>query len=132
MLMRPNDRGRDTGRSRRDPERWTSLAASRWLRHRPASRGSLHSEMVIAILAVSGREPLGSGPLRGDRPARAWRESLMDLQIKRFDQADESRSFEKGEFQLVTAGGMTPGRASYEPGWKWSPHVGPTVGTEHR
>jgi len=54
----------------------------------------------------------------------------MDLQIKRFDQADESRSFEKGEFQLVTAGGMTLGRASYEPGWKWSQHVGPTVGME--
>ena len=53
----------------------------------------------------------------------------MDLQIKRFDQADESRSFEKGAFQLVTAGGMTLGRASYEPGWKWSEHVGALTGT---
>ena len=53
----------------------------------------------------------------------------MDLQIRRFDQSDERRSFEKGMFQLVTAGGMTLGRASYEPGWKWSEHVGPTVGT---
>ena len=54
----------------------------------------------------------------------------MDLQIKRFDQPDESRSFEKGAFQLVTVGGMTVGRASYEPGWRRSKHVGPTVGTE--
>ncbi|HEU4421558.1 MAG TPA: cupin domain-containing protein [Pilimelia sp.] len=53
----------------------------------------------------------------------------MDLQIRRFDQPDESRSFEKGTFQLVVAGGMTLGRASYEPGWKWSEHIGPTVGT---
>jgi quercetin dioxygenase-like cupin family protein len=54
----------------------------------------------------------------------------MDLQVRRFDQPDERRSFEKGLFQLVTAGGMTLGRASYEPGWKWSQHVGPTVGAE--
>jgi quercetin dioxygenase-like cupin family protein len=53
----------------------------------------------------------------------------MDLQIRRFDQPDERRSFVKGVFELVTAGGMTLGRASYEPGWKWSEHVGPTVGT---
>ena len=52
----------------------------------------------------------------------------MDLQVRRFDQPDERRSFEKGMFQLVTAGGMTLGRASYEPGWKWSEHIGPTVG----
>ena len=54
----------------------------------------------------------------------------MDLQIRHFDEPDESRSFEKGAFQLVTAGGMTLGRASYEPGWKWSKHVGPSVGTD--
>jgi quercetin dioxygenase-like cupin family protein len=53
----------------------------------------------------------------------------MDLQVRRFDQPDERRWFEKGAFQLVTAGGMTLGRASYEPGWKWSEHIGPTVGT---
>jgi len=28
----------------------------------------------------------------------------------------------------VKVGGMTLGRAEYEPGWKWSSHVGPTVG----
>jgi len=34
----------------------------------------------------------------------------------------------KGRFEIVRIGGMTIGRASYEPGWKWSEHVGPTVG----
>jgi len=29
---------------------------------------------------------------------------------------------------LVHIGGMTIGRATYEPGWKWSEHVGPGVG----
>jgi quercetin dioxygenase-like cupin family protein len=54
----------------------------------------------------------------------------MDLQIRRFDEPDESRSFEKGLFQLVEVAGMTLGRASYDPGWKWSEHVGPLLGTE--
>jgi mannose-6-phosphate isomerase-like protein (cupin superfamily) len=64
------------------------------------------------------------------RSARARGEIRVDLQIRRFDQPDERRSFEKGAFQVVTAGGMTLGRASYEPGWRWSEHVGPTAGTE--
>ena len=48
--------------------------------------------------------------------------------LKRFDQPDEVRTFEKGRLELVTVGGMTIGRATYEPGWKWSKHVGPTLG----
>jgi quercetin dioxygenase-like cupin family protein len=28
----------------------------------------------------------------------------------------------------VRLGGLTIGRATYEPGWRWSEHVGPAVG----
>ena len=49
--------------------------------------------------------------------------------LKRFEQPDEIRTFEKGKFEMVRIGGMTFGRASYEPGWRWSLHVGPTTGT---
>jgi quercetin dioxygenase-like cupin family protein len=49
--------------------------------------------------------------------------------LKRFDVPDELRSFEKGTFALVHLSGMTIGQASYEPGWKWSTHVGPVAGT---
>ena len=35
---------------------------------------------------------------------------------------------EKGKFEVVHVGGLTIGRATYEPGWRWSDHVGPTVG----
>jgi quercetin dioxygenase-like cupin family protein len=49
--------------------------------------------------------------------------------LKRFDTPDETRVLVKGKFELVHIGGMTIGRATYEPGWKWSEHVGPTVGT---
>ncbi|MEE8551345.1 MAG: cupin domain-containing protein [Gemmatimonadota bacterium] len=48
--------------------------------------------------------------------------------LKRFDAPDEARSFDKGKYEVVTVGGMTIGRATYEPGWKWSEHVGSAVG----
>jgi quercetin dioxygenase-like cupin family protein len=48
--------------------------------------------------------------------------------LKSFDAPDEVRVMPKGKFELVHLGGMTIGRATYEPGWKWSEHVGPGVG----
>src|SRR5438270_13443052 len=53
---------------------------------------------------------------------------MLETVLKRFEKPDEVRTFEKGKFELVTIGGMTIGRATYEPGWKWSEHVGPGVG----
>jgi hypothetical protein len=49
---------------------------------------------------------------------------MLDVILKRFEEPDEVRIFEKGRFELLKLGGMTIGRASYEPGWKWSVHVG--------
>jgi hypothetical protein len=48
--------------------------------------------------------------------------------LKSFEAPDEVRILQKGRFELVYLGGMTIGRATYEPGWKWSEHVGPSVG----
>ena len=48
----------------------------------------------------------------------------MDLQLVPLDAPAETREFAKGRFELYRVGGMTLGRASYEPGWKWSEHVG--------
>jgi quercetin dioxygenase-like cupin family protein len=48
--------------------------------------------------------------------------------LKLFEAPDEVRMLQKGRFELVHLGGMTIGRATYEPGWKWSEHVGPSVG----
>jgi hypothetical protein len=53
---------------------------------------------------------------------------VADVVIKRFDAPDETRVFEKGRFEVVRVGGMTIGRATYEPGWKWSLHVGAKLG----
>ena len=55
----------------------------------------------------------------------------LDLILKRFDDPDEIRHMEKGTFELVTIGSMTIGRATYEPGWKWSEHVGKALGKTH-
>jgi quercetin dioxygenase-like cupin family protein len=53
---------------------------------------------------------------------------LLDVVLKRFEQPDEVREMIKGRFELVRLGGLTIGRATYQPGWRWSEHVGPTVG----
>ena len=50
--------------------------------------------------------------------------------VKRFENPDEVREFAKGRFELVNIGGMTIGRATYEPGWRWSVDVGPNVGAK--
>ena len=55
---------------------------------------------------------------------------MLDVILKRFEAPDETRFFNKGKFEIVRIGGMTIGRASYEPGWKWSEHVSPIAGTE--
>lgn len=48
--------------------------------------------------------------------------------LRRFETPDEVRVFEKGRLEIVRIGPRIVGRATYEPGWKWSEHVGPTVG----
>jgi hypothetical protein len=35
-----------------------------------------------------------------------------------------------GRFEIVRIGGLTIGRATYQPGWKWSIHVGLVVSGE--
>jgi quercetin dioxygenase-like cupin family protein len=51
--------------------------------------------------------------------------------LKRFEQPDEVREMNRGHFELVRLGGMTIGRATYQPGWRWSEHVGRGLGQSH-
>jgi len=53
---------------------------------------------------------------------------IPETVLKRFENPDEVRTFEKGKFEIVRIGGMTIGRATYQPGWKWSVDVGPGIG----
>jgi len=52
----------------------------------------------------------------------------MDLTLVNLDSPDEVRTFDKGRFELYRIGPMTLGRATYEPGWRWSEHVGAASG----
>jgi len=56
---------------------------------------------------------------------------MNDVVLKRFDNPDETRVFDKGKFEIVHIGGLTIGRATYQPGWKWSEHVAPISGTKY-
>lgn len=51
--------------------------------------------------------------------------------LRCFDNPDETRHFELGRFDIVHLGGTTIGRATYQPGWRWSAHVGPSLGQTH-
>ncbi len=51
-------------------------------------------------------------------------------ETKSFDQPDEVRTFPKGKVELINIGGRTIGRATLEPGWKWSESVQPMVKTK--
>jgi quercetin dioxygenase-like cupin family protein len=57
---------------------------------------------------------------------------MAGVEKKRFEQADETRPFQdnKGRVELVNVGGGVVGKATFEPGWKWSEHVKPIAGTD--
>ncbi len=52
------------------------------------------------------------------------------LASKNFGGADDVRSFDKGRMEVITLGGATVGRATFEPGWKWSECLKPVAGTD--
>ena len=45
---------------------------------------------------------------------------MAKMEVKGFGAPDEVRTFSKGRVELVKIGGVTIGRAVFEPGWKWS------------
>ena len=49
---------------------------------------------------------------------------MIDVVLKRFETPDEVRTFEKGRFEIIRLGSVVVGRATYQPGWRWSLHVG--------
>jgi hypothetical protein len=50
------------------------------------------------------------------------------LSSTKFENPEEVRIFEKGNFETVNIGSMIIARASYDPGWKRSEHVGAASG----
>ena len=52
----------------------------------------------------------------------------VDVLLRRFETPDEVRRFPKGRLEVVRIGGLAIARATYQPGWRWSEHVAPSVG----
>ena len=55
---------------------------------------------------------------------------MPKIQRKNIDTPDEKRTFDKGRLDVVTLGDVTFGRATFEPGWRWSECVKPIAQTE--
>jgi uncharacterized cupin superfamily protein len=53
-----------------------------------------------------------------------------ETEKKDFAKADEVRVFPKGKVEMITIGGATIGRATLEPGWRWSTSVQPIAKTK--
>ncbi|MGD1105415.1 MAG: cupin domain-containing protein [Terracidiphilus sp.] len=52
------------------------------------------------------------------------------VECKSFNAPVEVRKFDKGKVELVNVGGAMIGRATFEPGWKWSTCVKPIAKTD--
>jgi len=55
---------------------------------------------------------------------------METMNKKTLDRPEEKREFPKGQLELVTIGGVTFGRATFQPGWKWSESVKPIAKTD--
>ena len=55
---------------------------------------------------------------------------MKGIEVKAFASPDEVRTFEKGKVELVNVNGRMVGRATLEPGWRWSQSVKPIAKTE--
>lgn len=69
--------------------------------------------------------------LLSHRPAGELSVLPADMaELKNFGKPDEVREFPKGRLELIKIGGVTIGRATFQPGWKWSTSVQPLVKTK--
>ena len=56
---------------------------------------------------------------------------MAEMEVKSFDSPDEVRPFEgNGQAEVLNIGGQVVGKATFEPGWKWSENVKPIAGTD--
>ena len=56
--------------------------------------------------------------------------TVKDLESKAFDEPDEKRRPPMTQVDVVTLGGTTLGRFTFEPGWRWSETVKTVVHTD--
>ena len=62
--------------------------------------------------------------------ARETTQIMERSELQSFEHPDEVREFPNGRLELITVGGNVIGRATLQPGWRWSKDVQPIVKTE--
>ena len=55
---------------------------------------------------------------------------MSGIEQGNFDSPDETRTPDKTNLAVVKLGAAKVGRATFEPGWKWSECIKPVVGTD--
>lgn len=55
---------------------------------------------------------------------------MAGAEQKTFASPDETRTFDRGQLDILKMGGGEIGRLTLQPGWRWSEHVKPLAGTE--
>ena len=55
---------------------------------------------------------------------------MVSVEGKSLNKPDEVRTFDKGKLELINLDGRTVGRATLQPGWRWSQSVKPSVNTK--
>jgi uncharacterized cupin superfamily protein len=54
---------------------------------------------------------------------------MAQMMKKSVSSPDETRTFTRGKMEIVKLGDLVVGKASFEPGWRWSECVRPIAGT---
>lgn len=108
-----------------DPELAFSLHASKTMRLVVPDMQDLSRRLGALATEYGGRYDGWAAGKSGGAPVAA---GPVEVILKRFETPDETRDLERGKFELVHLPGLTVGRATYQPGWKWSQHVGPALG----
>jgi len=57
-------------------------------------------------------------------------QTTAPMQMRTLDRPDETREFPLGKLELVTLGGITFGRGTFLPGWRWATSVQPLAKTK--
>jgi len=55
---------------------------------------------------------------------------MAKMEGKSLNRPDEVRTFDKGKVEIINVGGRTVGRATFQPGWRWSNSLKPLVNTK--
>jgi hypothetical protein len=54
---------------------------------------------------------------------------MKGIESKSFNAPDEVRTFDKGKLEIINIDGRAIGRATFQPGWRWSKSLKPLVNT---